>query len=189
MNNEKGSVLVFALFVMFAVTLMAIIASKSTSIESKIIRSQKIVDEELAYAEAALNLAVRNFRLLPSDMGYSITNLLNDRAYPSPDPDNNGNYHDQAVYINNSEILFPESGFPVALIEIRRIIDEDKNAPGLSTIANDVPIMDHRYYAGSIDRKRFAITVTAYIKDTTTPSSTWIKKGVDLPSKQNSDLF
>ncbi len=47
---------------MFAITLMGIIASKTTTIESIIVKNQKVIDEEFANTEAALNLAVRNFR-------------------------------------------------------------------------------------------------------------------------------
>ena len=199
-QNEKGSVLLVALFVMFAITIVGLIASKSTDMETQIAANQKKIDENIANAEAALNHAVRNFRNLASvqeerdakgvitRQAYSIEKVLNDNTCPNVS---------EAIYIGDSGVFFPETSLPVARIEIRRIVNKDIDGDGtiddidtdLSDQADKVPNLPHTYYAGSIDRKRFAITVTAYEKNSNEPSTVWVQKGINLPIRQDSDIF
>ncbi len=199
-DHEKGSVLVLAIFVMFAITIIGMMASKSTSIETQIASNQRKIDENIANAEAALNHAVRNFRNLdtiPAVTGgggeittqeYSIANLLNDNNCPSVE---------QAIYVGDSSLSFPGTTVPVARIEVRRIVQKDIDGDNifddidtdLSDQADNVPNLPHTYYAGSIDRKRFAITVTAYEKNSSNLSTVWVQKGINLPIKQDSDIF
>lgn len=174
-RNEDGSVMLIAMLVMLLLTLIGLAATNSSVFEIKMAGNQQQLDEEFARAETALNLAVRNFRSLEGAVA-----LLND----TDNPENHT--------VSGSED-YSYDGVTLAKVETRRIfLPEAPNkidVEVLSDQANAVPQLSHRFYDGSIDRKRFAITVTAMKIGTLTPSKTWVQKGLALPSEQDRDLF
>ncbi|BCS99260.1 hypothetical protein DSLASN_48920 [Desulfoluna limicola] len=173
--NQEGSVMLVAMLVMLLLTMIGLAATRSSVFEMKMASNQRALDEEFARAEAALNLSIRNFRNLTG-----VAAVLND----TENPDN------LSVSCVQNRSLDDVS---LARVEIRRIFlplsADDKDVAGLSSQANAVPELSHRFYDGSIDRKRFAITATAMRRGTSTPSSTWIQKGLALPAEQDRDLF
>lgn len=195
-NNENGSVMLFTLMFTLIMTVMGLIATQTSIFEIKIAENARRYNEELAGAETALNHAIANFRKLKDDPGQAATEanttdiakVLNDTKYSEF----------QAVYYKKySEIRYPgksDSEYPhekgaVAEVEVRRIENKSGDVPGLSVQANKVPRLSHRYYAGSIDKRRFAVTATAYNRNTGTLSSTWVQKGISLPAEQDKDIF
>lgn len=204
-HNENGSVMLFTLMFILIITVMGLIATQTSVFEIKIAENARRYSEEFTGAEAALNDAIANFRNLKDDLSQAaslenakeIAKVLNDIKY--------SNYKD-AVYIKNSSQVFPGdvSNDEIARIEIRRIFkpkpgealdcsddgaDKACDICGLSEQARNVPKLSHRYYAGSIDKRRFAITATAYKRNSTNPSTTWVQKGFSLPAQQDKDLF
>jgi|GEM_PF-5091163 len=200
-SNEKGSVMLFTLMFILIITVMGLIATQTSVFEIKIAENSRRYSEELAGAEAALNDAIANFRQL-HDPGAGVTttddiaNLLNDTKYSD---------FKTAFYVNDSDVSYLDGSGSVAKIEIRRIVnqaepvcsgsDNDAAICVLSSQARNVPSLSHRYYAGSIDKRRFAITATAYsrrpkiVNNKRVPSTTWVQKGISLPAEQDRDLF
>jgi len=182
-KNEEGAVMLVAMLVMLLLTLIGLAATRSSVFEIKMASNQRALDEEFARAETALNLSVRNFRNLTSNVAGSppdLTVVLNDTENPE---------NQTAYYIENRSL----DNVSLARVEVRRIFlplsVDDKDVAELSPQANSVPELSHRFYDGSIDRKRFAITATAMRRGTSTPSNTWIQKGLALPAEQDRDLF
>lgn len=181
-RNEEGSVMLIAMLVMLLLTLIGLAATNSSVFEIKMAGNQQQLDEEFARAETALNLAVRNFRNLDEDTndGDDVAVLLNDTDNPE----------DETVKVKITQSL---DGVGLARVEVRRIYipdtPDEMTVDGLSDQANAVPQLSHRFYDGSIDRKRFAITATAMRRGTQILSNTWVQKGLALPSEQDRDLF
>ncbi|WP_300667352.1 pilus assembly PilX N-terminal domain-containing protein [Desulfoluna sp.] len=194
-SNEKGYVMLFTLMFILIITVMGLIATQTSVFEIKIAENSRRYSEELAGAEAALNDSIANFRS-QSKVGttYDIAHVLNDTKYRD---------FKTAFYINDSPQDFPldspGTSSSIALIEIRRIVDETEptcsgngSDPAFCTLsepARTVPRLPHRYYAGSIDKRRFAVTATSYRRNSTNLSVTWVQKGISLPAEQNADLF
>lgn len=200
--NENGSVMLFTLMFILIITVMGLIATQTSVFEIKIAENARRYSEEFAGAEVALNIAIANFRKqakVEADNGngdtivkYDIAHVLNDTQYSD---------FKTAFYINDSPQVYPGStnNNSIALIEIRRIVNEseptcrgDGSDPAfcdLSESARTVPSLSHRYYAGSIDKRRFAITATAYKRNSTDLSSTWVQKGISLPAEQDNDVL
>lgn len=204
LSNEKGSVMLFTLMFILIITVMGLIATQTSVFEIKIAENAHRYSEEFAGAEAALNHAIANFRNLPAfsetvketgvngditstEKNYAIEQVLNDTRY---------NDYQTACYKHGG---YPLNN-PTAVVEIRRIVRDTPDVPGLSTQANNVPKgLPHRYYAGSIDKRRFAVTATAFKRkkklnpDTGkwefVPSSTWAQKGISLPAEQDRDVL
>ncbi|WP_300667347.1 PilX N-terminal domain-containing pilus assembly protein [Desulfoluna sp.] len=180
-DDEEGSVMLLALVVMLVLTLVGLGATRSSVFEIKMAGNQRTLDEEFTRAETAVNLAVRNFRK-PED-----ETKETDMAALLNDTDNPGN---QTVSCVETRSL---DGVALARVEIRRIFIPESGetgvVPGLLPQSNAVPVLSHRYYDGSVDRKRFAVTATAMKRGSVEPSHTWVQKGVALPSEQDRDLF
>ncbi|VVS90512.1 pilus assembly PilX family protein [Desulfoluna spongiiphila] len=192
--DDTGSVMLFTLMFILIITVMGLIATQTSVFEIKITENSRRYNEEFAGAEAALNDAIANFRNMPpfsetvqSSSGdgettsetrsYVIENVLNDTRYKD---------HRTALYKHGS---YPVSS-PSAVIEIRRIAKNIASVSGLSMQANNVPqTLPHRYYAGSIDKRRFAVTATALRRNSTTLSTTWVQKGISLPAEQDKDVL
>ncbi|VFQ42649.1 pilus assembly PilX family protein [Desulfoluna butyratoxydans] len=199
LTDERGSVMLFTLMFILIITVMGLIATQTSVFEIKIAENARRYSEELAGAEAALNHAIAHFRQL-RDPGATTTveiaNLLNDTKYSD---------FKTTFYVNDSDVSYLDGSGSVAKIEIRRIVnkaepvcsgsDSDAAICVLSDQANAVPRLSHRYYAGSIDKRRFAITATAYsrrpkiVNNKRVPSTTWVQKGISLPAEQDRDLF
>jgi len=189
-GNEKGSVMLLTMMFILIITVMGLIATQTSVFEIKIAENNRRYTEEFTAAELALNHSIVNFRNQATVGGYDIANVLNDSR--------NSEYKN-AVYINDSPQTYEGGTDSVAEIEIRRIVDEaapdcDGGDSGtaicaLSTQANKVPQLPHRYYAGSIDKRRFAVTATAYRRNSRTLSTTWVQKGISLPAEQDKDIF
>lgn len=175
-DSEEGSVMLVAMVVMLVLTLLGLAATSGSLFEIRMVGNQQAMDEEFSRAEMAVNLSVRTFRDLSG-----IEELLNDTDFP----DSQTTKYDDVCRLDGGEAL--------AQVEIRRIFLDDTGAgvdvSGLSSQANNVPQLSHRYYDGSIDMKRFAITATAMKRGTNTPSRIWVQKGVAVPSEQDRDLF
>lgn len=197
LTNETGSVMLFTLMFILIITVMGLIATQTSVFEVKIAENSRRYSEELSAAEAALNDAIANFRNLPKDTTESATTdiakVLNDSR--------NSDYR-YAVYKRDSRHMNPEDTYSLAEIEVRRIVDASANldcsASGvdhgcdiceLSEQARKVPRLPHRYYAGSIDKRRFAVTATAYKRYSTVLSTTWVQKGISLPAEQDKDIL
>ena len=187
-KGEEGSVMLFTVMLILVTTVVGLVATQTSLFEIKISENNRRYSEEFDAAEAALNHAIANFRLLKDDLSkppsatnsIEISKVLNDNTYTS---------FKDVFYRKESEPTYPSGSNSLALIEVRRIDPSSDDVSGLSSQANDVPQNTHRYYAGSIDRRRFAITATAYRRESTTLSSTWVQKGISLPAEQNKDLF
>ena len=207
LSDENGSVMLFTMMFILIITVMGLIATQTSVFEIKIAENARRYNEEFAGAEAALNDAIANFRNQGAvnetitDPGggestkekYNIAHVLNDTKYSD---------YKNAVYINDSPQTYPEGSNSIAIIEIRRIVnpptgldcsdsgaDKDCDICDLSEQANTVPELSHRYYAGSIDKRRFAVTATAYKRNSTTLSTTWVQKGISLPAEQDKDVL
>jgi len=191
--NSEGSVMLLTMMFILIITVMGLIATQTSVFEIKIAENARRYNEEFAGAEAALNEAIANFRNQTTVGSYDMANVLNDTKYSD---------YRNAVYINDSPQTFPEQQTSIARIEIRRIVkpptsldcsdtgvDKDCDICDLSEQANTVPSLSHRYYAGSIDKRRFAVTATAYKRNSTTPSATWVQKGISLPAEQDKDVL
>ncbi|SCX78404.1 pilus assembly PilX family protein [Desulfoluna spongiiphila] len=194
LTDDTGAVMLFTLLFILIITVMGLIATQTSVFEIKITENSRRYNEEFARAEAALNDAIANFRNMPpfsettqttfgggeatsETRTYVIEKVLNDTRYAD---------YRTAFYKHGS---YPVSS-PSAAIEIRRIEKKTAPVPGLSTQANNVPkTLPHRYYAGSIDKRRFAVTATALKRNSTTFSTIWVQKGISLPAEQDKDLF
>jgi len=207
LRNEKGSVMLLTMMFILIITVMGLIATQTSVFEIKIAENNRRYSEEFAAAELALNHAIVNFRNqdnVEEDDGsgnitvkYDIARLLNDTRYP----DFKDNY-----YVNDSSQEYTSVDRSLARIEIRRIVrdslecQKEGGAAGddadcglckdLTSQANSVPDgLPHRRYDGSIDKRRFAVTATAYKRSASGLSSTWVQKGVSIPVEQDRDLF
>lgn len=188
--DNTGSVMLFTLMFILIITVMGLIATQTSVFEIRITENARRYSEEFARAEAALNEAIANFRNLPAAGPYAIERVLNDSMY--------GDLM-EAVYINDSPVIDPGTSISTARIEIRRIspdslpaCDGPSGNPAICAMTKQgmtCPRVNHRYYAGSIDKRRFAVTATAYRRNTKTLSATWVQKGISLPVEQDSDLF
>ena len=188
-SEENGSVMLFVVLFIFMVTVMGMVAMKVSVYEIKISENNRRYNEEITSAEAALNYAVANFRKLKDDVSDASTGDDNTKKIARVLNDKDFGDYTLAYYLNPSEILYPGTTSSVAKIEVRRVVSSTGDVSELSDEANAVPRLPHRYYAGSIDKRRFAITATAYRKGTSTPSTTWVQKGISLPAEQDKDLF
>jgi len=204
LSNETGSVMLFTMMFILIITVMGLVATQTSVFEIKIVENSRRYSEEFAGAEAALNDVIANFRNMPpfsetvestgvngettsETKNYTIEKVLNDTKYSD---------FRTAFYKHGS---YPVSS-PSAAIEIRRIVKNTAAVPGLSTQANNVSkTLPHRYYAGSIDKRRFAVTATAYKRHKklnpvtgkleSVRSSTWVQKGISLPAEQDRDVL
>lgn len=85
-------------------------------------------------------------------------------------------------------------GEPVALVEIRAIMNSQVSVPGLTTAANDVPVQLHLSFAPqgySVDRyksRNYCITSTALDPDGN-PVSHIVQAGVVMPVEKNTVNF
>ena len=191
-RDDQGYVILFTLMFILVLTIMGLVAVETSIFEIKISENNRRFSQEMSFAEAALNHAVANFRQLTDSDGVSTTEIvkvLNDTQYSS---------FKDAVYKENSAIAFPGTSLSLAEIEVVRVVNETKPDCGvdgdsefcrLSKHAREVPTLSHRYYAGSIDKRRFAVTATAYQRNSNTLSSTWVQKGISLPAEQDKDIL
>ncbi len=192
-SDEAGSVILLTLMFILIITGMGLIATQTSIFEIKISENACRYCEECAGAEAALNDAIIKFRQQATVNTYDICRLLNDTRY---------NDYRNAVYVNDSPQIYPGMTGSLAKIEIRRIVKRETHLDcsddgvdsgcdicDLSDQANDVPSLNHRYYAGSIDKRRFAITATAYKRNSQRLSTTWVQKGISLPAEPDTDIF
>ena len=193
LSHEEGSVILLTLMFVLIITGMGLVATQTSVFEIKISENACRYYEEFTRAEAALNDAVVKFRQQGAVNSYDISRLLNDTRY--------GDYRN-AVYVNDSPQIYPGMTGSLAKIEIRRIVKRETSLDcsddgvdrgcdicDLSDQANDVPSLNHRYYAGSIDKRRFVITATAYKRNSQSLSTTWVQKGISLPAEPDKDIF
>lgn len=196
-SREKGFALWTTMFFLFLLTLLGLAATNESIFEVKMVGNQSKLNKNFYHAEAAINLAVRQFRSLDMNDGSSpagegeitrragsIVQVLNDTSHP----DGNKVGYKGDCFLNRQVI---------AEVEVKRLFLPKSVAPDstentfdvsfLSKQANTVPKISHRYYDGSTDKKRFAITATA--KDGAKATNIWVQKGISLPAKQNGDLF
>ncbi len=195
--NEKGSVMLFTMMLILIVTVMGLIATQTSVFEIKITENNRRFYEEFAAAESGLNNAMAGFGVLSDEtetneeindegeaeeveIAYSLNTVLNEAI--------NANFK-TAIY--KSKVIDSLTNNPIATIEIRRIVNlsDHKDVSGLSDQANNVPKQSHRYYGGSIDWRRFAITSTALKRGGQSESEVWVQKGILMPAKQDADIF
>ena len=193
LSHEDGFVMLITVMFILIITVMGLVANQTSMFEIKISENACRYSEEFTGAEAALNDAIAKFRQQVTVNSYDISRLLNDTRYSD---------YRNAVYVNDSPQSYPGMTGSLAKIEIRRIVklethldcsddgvDKGCDICDLSDQANNVPSLSHRYYTGSMDNRRFAITATAYKRNSSELSCTWIQKGISLPAEQDKDIF
>ena len=65
MKNEKGSAIVLALIVLAVLSIIGISAATNSSIESKIVRNERIYRQNFYFAEASVHEAAQRIELAP----------------------------------------------------------------------------------------------------------------------------
>jgi hypothetical protein len=65
MNNENGSALILALIILAVLSIIGISAALTSTIESKIVRNEKIYQQNFYFAEASVNEGAQRIELAP----------------------------------------------------------------------------------------------------------------------------
>ena len=159
-NSESGFVLVLAVLMLAVITVIGVAATRTSDTESQIASNERQIANELYNAEGAL------IDMLESPGTWMTISFLTDGEIV-------------AKHIEN-DIDFDGDGTPDADAEIRYIEETGSSVGGLSTAANDIPLVAHTgpppadsgYSMKHFEIRRYGVTATS------TTGNTQIQTGV-----------
>ena len=147
-NNESGFVLVLAVLMLTVITVIGVAATRTSETESRIASNERQIANELYNAEGAL------IDTLESPGTWMTMSFLTDG---------------ETVASYTSPVDFDGDGTNDATVEVRYIGDLGATLGGLSTAANDIPLVAHigpppadsGYSVTHFEIRRYGVTTTS----------------------------
>lgn len=214
LQKEDGYMLIVVVLILVVLTSLGLYQLSATSIGIMSSATEKRDNTYLANAEQGLKFAIVNFAALYNNTDNASGGLfcdstdITDPVYLSMGTggglvsENNpcdGStaatpLRDQGLATGKAFFDYVVDGTPVALVEIRAIMNSVVTVPGLTTAANDVPVQLHLSSAPqgySVDRyksRNYCITSTALDSDGN-PVSHIVQGGVVMAVEKNTVNF
>ncbi len=150
-NNESGFVLVLAVLMLAVITVIGVAATRTSETESRIAANERQIANEFYNAEGAL---IDTLETATSTWAAPASGFLTDG---------------ETVASYTSSIDFDGDGTNDATVEVRYIGDLGATIGGLSTAANDIPLVAHTgppppdsgYSMKHFEIRRYGVTTTS----------------------------
>ena len=159
-NDERGFILILALFMLILVTIIGIAATQTSETEIRISGNDQAIRNDFYSAESVLVDTMERWEdWLTSSF---IISDPTDASYV------------EVVDINGN-------GTDTALVEVRFIEPDGVIIPGLSNMANNLPIQEHiipppagsGYSMGNFEARRYGLTITSNNEQTIIQAGVW----------------